>query len=191
MFMRMLAVVLIVVCAWPAHASDLQFGVMLSSSKLSVSDKHGDTKNVTDNSMTNFFVAGDAFRDVRWLAGLMIVDDLSFIAGENEVGMDAKRITLEVSLQHQLALARSFQPWLGVGIVASNSKFTKRHFIASDGYIVTRFDDKEESIVGLQINLSHEWNLSRHWLIGFHSRYEKSLADGFNGVMFGVTSYYK
>jgi len=194
MFKRLLfAIVLIVLNSAPSFARDLQYGAMLSTASLFVSDDDGDTETVSDSSIINIFVSGRAFsRDSRWLLGLSTIDDVKFKASVDEVGMVAERMAIEASVQHQLSFSRSFHPYLGGGIIASNSKFTKRHLVDKDGFLVGgQLDDREETTLGIQLNASHEWNVSRHMLLGIHSRYEKSLDDGFNGFTVGITGYYQ
>ncbi|ERS88338.1 hypothetical protein Q672_10805 [Marinobacter sp. EVN1] len=112
--------------------------------------------------------------------------DIEFDAGDDGVGATVEGYQLSTILQHQFRLSRNFRPWLGVGVVSTVFESTDRYRTDGDGFLLERYDDRDDTTLSGVANAALEWELSRDWILATEARYELPFGDGLQG--YGVSA---
>lgn len=112
--------------------------------------------------------------------------DFDVAAGNGGIGVTVEGYQLTTALQHHFRLSRHFRPWVGGGIVSSMIDTTDRFRTDSDGFLVERFDDREETTMSGVAMVGMDWDLTRDWRLAAEARYERPFSDGLEG--YGVAA---
>lgn len=107
--------------------------------------------------------------------------DFEISAGSNEIGATVEGYQFTTALQHQFRLSRNFRPWLGGGIVSSVIEVTDRYQTDDGGFLLERYDDREETALSALANAGLDWDISRTWVLAAEARYEHPFSDGLEG----------
>lgn len=86
-------------------------------------------------------------------------------AGPTKIGQDAERYGMRFSLQKSLTIIPKLPIWFGAGIDISQERFTSRHTVDVDGFLITSYPDREETNLAGIVNIVSEWPLTRDWII--------------------------
>ena len=98
-------------------------------------------------------------------------------ASSTKIGQDAERYGVRLSFQKNLKILPNFSAWFGAGLDISQEKFTTRHTVDSDGFLIKAYPDREGKNLAGIVNVVSEWSLPRNWIIA--AKFEQSIpADG-------------
>ncbi|WP_455202466.1 hypothetical protein [Kaarinaea lacus] len=147
----------------PKNTAKIGYGI--GAGYVSVDDPDGDTKNNLTVLPFNFIYTDWLKGEIRQWTELYYYKT-SLDADANNIGQDVERYGIRFSLQKSFRLARSWSPWLGVGIDVSNASYTARHTKDSDGFLIQSFPDREETDLSVLLNMISEWSLRQEWTIG-------------------------
>ena len=86
-------------------------------------------------------------------------------ASSTKIGQDVERYGMRLSLQKNLKILPKFSAWFGAGLDISQEKFTTRHTVDRDGFLIKAYPDREGANVAGVINVVSEWSLPRNWII--------------------------
>ena len=104
--------------------------------------------------------------------------DTSLEATSTDIGQNISSFGVRFSLQKSFRLTKSWSPWFGAGVDVSSTKYSARHTMDSEGFLLQQFDDRDEIGVSLLVNFVSEWVLHKEW--SFAAKLEQSipLSDG-------------
>ena len=182
---------LIIFTSWLIAMSNAQaerFAWMPSYSSVSVSDPDGNTKDFTGLLPFEFSYIGDGKRSrIVWGAAFY---DFNIDATTSNIGQDITGFEVNGVWAHKWAASRSFKPWLGIGFSASVLEFTSRHTIDTDGFLNQNFEDREDTIVNVILNATHEWSINKTFYWGVSLEYKVPIGDGLDILALkGIGSY--
>lgn len=148
-------------------------GYSIGAALVSVDDPEGDTEaSWSIQPISLIYTARLWSNGIRYWSELYYYQ-AKLDADPTNLGQDAKRYGLRVSLQKSLPVSPKYSLWFGAGVDISQASYTKRHTIDNDGFLLTVSPDREETIFAGVINLMNEWSISRKWSIG--AKLEKSI----------------
>lgn len=150
------------------------FGYSIGAALVSVDDPVGDTDTVWVLQPVTLIYTARLWSSVRYWSELYYYQ-ATLEAGLNKVGQDVRRYGTRLSLQKSLRVSPKWLAWFGVGVDISQAKYTSRHSIDSDGFLLETFSDREEIAAAGVINILGEWSLNRDWFIGV--KLEQSFPD--------------
>ena len=175
--------------AVPAQADiwdvDTTAGVMPALMNYRSQEPEGDTSRETVFYPITFSATFEINRINRIVTDLRYVD-FDVAAGDGGIGVTVEGYQLTTALQHQFRLSRHFKPWVGGGIVSSMIETSDRFRTDSEGFLVERFDDREETTMSAVAMLGLDWDLTRDWVLAAEARYERPFSDGLEG--YGVAA---
>jgi hypothetical protein len=90
----------------------------------------------------------------------------SMDAKTDRIGQNINHYGLRLTAQKSLRISPLWAPWFGAGIELSQAKYTERHLVDSDGYLLEAFADDKETLLALILNMTNEWPFRRNWAIG-------------------------
>ena len=128
-------------------------GYSLGATVISVDDSAGDTDAVR------------LWSSVRYWSEFYYYQ-ATLDAGLNRIGQDARRYGMRFSLQKSLPVTPKWLTWLGAGVDISQAKYTTRHTVDDEGFLLETYPDRKETTAAGVINIVGEWSLTRVWTIG-------------------------
>lgn len=174
--------------AVPAQAElwdvDTTIGVMPAAMNYVSQEPEGDT----DREMVVYPLTLSATFNINRIN--RIVTDFRYVdfdvpAGKGGLGVTVEGYQFSTVFQHQFRLARNFRPWIGGGVISSIIETTDRFRTDNDGFLIERFDDREETSLAGVISTGLEFEITRQWHLAAEARYEMPFSDGLEG--YGVS----
>jgi hypothetical protein len=166
-----------------------RFGYALGMARLSIDDPDGATDTVTE-------VQPITFTYTNWLNGgyrywsELYYQQTSLDASTTAIGQDIAQYGLRFSVQRNLPMGDNWTPWLGLGLDLSRSDYSKRHTVDSDGFLLERFSDRDETGLGLVINLVTEWGLRDDWYLSAKLEQIIPLGNGLKATSLSIGVLY-
>lgn len=166
----------------PQRTSMLGYGV--GATLVSVDDPAGSTETSWAlQPITLIYTARLWSNGIRYWSELYYYKAM-LDAGPTRIGQDAERYGMRFSFQKKLRIIPGLSSWFGAGIDISQAKYTTRHTVDSDSFLITAYPDRKETIFAGVINVVSEWSLTRDWMIAakleqtipFDGRIQESLA---------------
>ncbi len=156
----------------------------------SVDDPNGSTESAGELQLLGASYIYPFSRTSRVLGAINIYDfDLK--SSVTDVGQKVETISFSGYYQYRFRWSRTFKPWLGAGLVTNMDKFSKRHRVDSDGYLVESFPDREDTNLNLGLLASYEWDVNSSISMDFNIEYIMPLSNSLEGLKFGVSVYYE
>lgn len=175
-----------------AHAAEgtFRFGLMPTISAFNVVDPNGPTETANAFGYTNAVMLVDMGRDDRLFSDLFY-DRFSLSATTTNIGQDVTRTGGGVSYQTMFRFARSFKPWMGLGLGASSEGYKNRYTLSPGGFSIPA-SPVESSLnnVFVMLNASAEWQLNKSLDMGLHLQLEQPTGDGTRILRFGLYIVY-
>lgn len=152
-------------------------GYSIGAALVSVDDPAGGTEDTwTLQPITLVYTARVWRSSLRYWSELYYYKAM-LDASSTKIGQDAERYGMRLSLQKRLRFIPTLTTWFGAGIDISQEKFTARHTVDSDGFLINAYPDREGANVAGVINVVSEWSLPRNWMIA--AKLEQSIpTDG-------------
>lgn len=170
--------------ASPAQAElwdvDTTIGVMPAAMNYVSQEPEGDTDRELAVYPLTLSATFNINRINRIVTDLRYVDfDIS--AGNGGIGVTVEGYQFSSMFQHQFRIARNFRPWVGGGVVSSILETTDRFRTDGDGFLIERFDDREETSLAGVVSAGLEFEITRQWYLAAEARYEVPFSEGLEG----------
>ncbi len=168
-----------------------KIGVAVSALNLSIEEPDGSADTETEFSPVNFFYTDVFLNDYHYWAEVFY-QSATFEASTTNIGQDVKRLGFRLSLQKQFTAGPGWQLLGGVGAYVSKEEFTDRFTKDVDGFLLRRYEDRSENILGGLIEGVVTRNLGERWDLMFRGAYEIPFGDGVEafsisaGVIYGL-----
>lgn len=107
-------------------------------------------------------------------------------ASVTDIGQFVTQYGIRASLQKKMWRSELWQSWLGAGIDLASSRYKNRHLVDSDGFLVTRLDNRNVTNPGILINFSGDTKLARNVTLSARAEQLFSFNNGIN--LFSVTA---
>ena len=183
-------VVLLVVFASTGMVQASEFGYTFYGSNLSVDDPDGSANSASYLAPFNGFFADTLKRDLRYQVEIF-TDNVTLEGGVNQVGQKVKYQGLGLSLQRRFRLSSNIKPWLGLGVESLSVEYSERHTRDKDGFLDSRFPDRDESAFNLIFNATNYWRFSRAWDMGVVAKAGVPVASDATFLSIGVSAVYR
>ncbi len=167
-----------------------RIGYGITAGLVSVEDPNGKSERVSDLFPFNLVYTDQWLGGFRYWAELFY-QETTFDASTSDVGQDASRLGLRLSVQKRLRIPQPWEIWGGIGLYAGREEFTVRHTVDADGFLSQAFPDRSETILGVQFDLVSEWTLNRRWDIATKALYSLPFGDGIEELSISVLFLYK
>jgi len=79
------------------------------------------------------------------------------------LGQSVVHYQLQFNVHKNVMVNRWLMPWFGLGLTVSYHRFSKRHDIDEDGFLLTQYADEKVFDAGLNVSLIHDWPLISNW----------------------------
>lgn len=140
-------------------------GYSIGAAYVSVDDPAGSTK--TSWGLQPFTLVYTAR---LWSNGIRYWSELYYYqamldASPTKIGQDAERFGMRLSFQKKLQMIPNLSTWFGAGIGISQAKYTTRHTVGNDGFLIKAYPNRKETILAGVINVVSERSLTRNWTI--------------------------
>jgi len=165
-------------------------GYAVGTTQVSVDDPRGDTEKVWALQPLTLLYAARLMRGVRYWSEFYY-DSAALDAAQGRVGQEVKRFGLQLSLQKSLPLMPGWVAWVGAGLGVSRARYTARHTIDSDGYLLARYPDRHNTSTTLLLNAASEWPVSQHWRLGVKLEQALAMAGDGGGSRASLTLLYR
>lgn len=157
---------------------------------LSVDDPDGDTDSTTATLPLSAMFFIPSSRDYRWVVSGFGYD-FKLAASPDNIGQEVNGYSLAGWFQRRFRFGRSFKPWFGLGLQADILDITARHNIDSSGFLTNTYPDRSETGLGMSVNFSNEWNISKNIDLGLNAQYIYSFSNTLTGPLVGVSLLYR
>jgi len=132
----------------------------------------------------------------QWLQGYrywgdVFVDSSEHSATETKIGQEMERFGVRAIVHRQLYLSNKYNLWAGGGFQLAQEKYTLRHQIDSDGFLVQSFSDRKRTSLALVLDMINEWQINTRWNIGGRLRYSFAFGDGADDLAASVVFLYR
>lgn len=156
----------------------------------SVDDPNGSTESASELHLLG---ASYIFpiSQISRIMGAVNIYDFDLKSSTSNIGQQVETISFSAYYQYRFRWSRNFKPWFGVGLVTNMDKFTKRHRVDSDGFLVETFPDREDTNMNLGLLASYEWDVNSSISMDFNIEYMVPLSESLEGLKFGVSVYYE
>jgi len=165
-------------------SDEFNYGFYPSIGLYSVNDPEGKTEQKAVFQLIDVFAAYELYRDSRLYLEVALMDE-KFEPSISEVGTKIKSTDFTVQYQWRYRVSKSFKPWLGIGGMFSNVKYTNRHLVDRNGYLAKEFEPIEQKETALSVSMMLENEIAFGSII-YGISYKASLDDGRSGVSFNV-----
>lgn len=112
--------------------------------------------------------------------------DTSYDSSTTEIGQTVSGYSISALWQNKYHLSRSFKPVLGIGLGFDSLELTNRERVDSDGFLVERFPDKDDTQVSVLLSTSIPLG---SWPAELDAIYKHSLEEGFQGFSLRLNYY--
>lgn len=171
---------------------DFRFGIMPTGSRYDVKDPDGSTSPENDLNPLSGVLIYNYGRDGRIFTHLYSAS-FSLKASPSDIGQDVTQVGLNATYQMMVRMARSFKPWIGLGLGYASEDYRNRHRITPEGHLAPGSpypSRKIDNYVGV-LNASLEWQANRDWDVGAHLQVEEPISsDGARAFRLGVYFVY-
>lgn len=187
----LLLAVFIILSGVSAVQAETKIGVAPGLIAFSVDDPDGDTESANAAAPLALAVVYDLNNRSRIFSTFTYLSfDLD--AGTNRIGQEVTGYQLNVAYQHIIKFSYEFQFYLGAGLTYMSADFKNRYTVDADGYLASRYSDRQENIFGAALCLSKEWEIHPKVDLGFDVSYQHALqSGGVSGFKGAVTCFYK
>ena len=132
---------------------------------MQVDDPRGKTEREVLFQPLNFVYIRESLRDKKRYWGEAYFHRASFDASVGNTGLTAEQ--LGVRLSYQKALNFSALPegslYAGGGVQVAYNRYKKRHHIDENGFLTTRYSDRNRLEQSLLLNIVYEQNFDARW----------------------------
>lgn len=147
----------------PQRTSMVGYGI--GAALVSVDDSAGGTEaSWTLQPITLVYTARVWRSSLRYWSELYYYKTMLDVSS-TKIGQDAERYGMRLSFQKRLRLIPKLTTWFGAGLDISQEKFTTRHTVDSDGFLIKAYPDRERANLAGVINVVSEWSLTRNRMI--------------------------
>lgn len=140
-------------------------GYSFGTALISVDDPEGATDATWAVQPITLIYAARIWSSVRYWSELYYYR-AGLDAGLNKVGQNVRQYGMRFSLQKQLQATPQWAVWIGAGVDLSQAKYTTRHIVDEDGFLLATYSDRDETMMAGVLNIIGEWSLSPVWTIG-------------------------
>jgi len=175
----------------PERTARIGYGISLAN--MSVEDPDGPVESATGFFPLNVIYTDRLSGSFRyWAEGFYqaLTGSNKFEASTTDIGQEMERYGLRASLQRRLEFIPAFDVWAGLGFFASHDSFTSRHTVEIDPdgrvFIAQQFPDEARNVLGLQFDLTGEWQVGLNWDLAGRLLYGVPFGNGveeFSGLI--------
>ncbi|MCP4747025.1 MAG: porin family protein [Desulfobacteraceae bacterium] len=171
-------------------AADTKVGILPGFAVLTVEDPDGDTDNESVFVPFALAMTHDFDSQLR-LYSEFAYYDFDLDAGTDKIGQEVSGYQLSASVQRLFKFSHALQFYAGFGLAYTNAEFKDRYTVDSDGFLDTRYDDRDESFLSGLVSLSREWDIAESISLGFHLSYQHAFGDGIKGFKPAFSAFYR
>jgi len=189
--------VVILCISFPAFGAALgqpkrtsMIGYAIGATQVSVDDPRGDTETAWALQPATLIYTARLMSGVRYWSELYYYT-ASLDAATDRIGQDVEQFGLQISLQKSLPVSPGWVTWFGAGIGVSQTSYTTRHTIDSEGYLLARYPDRSDTGAVLLLNVVSEWALDRNWGLGVKLEQAVAMAGDTGGSQGSLTLLYR
>lgn len=189
--------IMTLVASFPAFGAALgqpqrtsMIGYAIGGNQISVDDPDGETeRSWALRPITLIYTA-------RLVSGIRYWSELYYLAASldaatDRIGQDVQQFGLQLSVQKSLPLNPRWIAWLGAGIAVSQTSYTSRHTVDSEGYLLEQFPDRRDTGTALLLNLVSEWSLSQNWNLGLKLEQAFAMSGDADGTRASLALLYR
>ena len=132
--------------AWYSH-----FGYGLQAGVFRIAEPDDRTFYQSDVSLLNLSYRIDINRYYTYMNQISL-NTLNIASNEQHIGQRIDYREISTGVERQFRLARQVESGLGIGVGISQTDYSRRHRVDSDGYLVQRLDDRQQ--IETSLNLS-------------------------------------
>lgn len=117
--------------------------------------------------------------------------EVSLDASSTMIGQFIKQYGVRASMQRKMWQTEAWDSWFGAGLDIADTKYDDRHITDSDGFLISRFEDRKDVEFGVLINFNSEIKLARN--VVFSAKVEQIFATdkGIDTLLFSAVFLYR
>lgn len=168
---------------------EIRYGWQGSYINFTIDDPDGSADSESEFNVMSVVMDYTLSRTSRILANLNLYEfDLD--ASTTKIGQHIETTSISSYYLHRFRWSRTFKPWLGLGLVVNMDDIDKRHRVDSDGFLVERFDDREETSIALGLIGALEFEIFDNWKTELFTEYQVPTSDTLEGLKIGFNIYF-
>lgn len=157
---------------------------------VNVNDQNGQSDNKFSTQTGSLFITDWLSSNSRFLAELY-TSNYAFTATGSHTGQQVNNRGLRLSLQGKTIGLKNLSPLFGLGIDLAYSKFSKRHKVDNDGYLIEQFEDISKPSYKIILNVMESWSWTEKIKIGFKLEYSIPITQAIHGFSSSVLLLYQ
>jgi len=139
---------------------------------------------------SNSIIFTNTTRDLRYYTELLI-NDFSLDASTTHIGQQVEQKSIAFGIQKRVRFTRHTKPWFGIGLNVSQEQYTQRHTIDGDGFLDQTFNDREETVISINLQAMSEHEINKQFSLGLRAQYLRPVDEGVEGVSVSGIVLYK
>lgn len=140
-------------------------GYSIGAASISVDDPAGDTDAVMSLQPITLIYTARLWSSMRYWSEFYYYQS-TLDADLNKIGQDFQRYGIRLSLQRSLQVTPQWSLWIGAGLDTSHVRYTSRHMVDDEGFLLRTYPDRDGMTTAAVINILGEWSFSSVWTIG-------------------------
>lgn len=173
-----------------AVSADTMIGVAPGLVYFEIDDPDGETDDITGGMPLALAFVHDLNNKTRIYTKLKYID-ADVDASTSQIGQDVTGYQVVSSWQHVIKFSHEFQFYAGIGLGFTQADFKNRHTVDVDGFLATRYADRDEQFFSVVANLSQEWEMTQKINLGIDLSYQHDMGDGLSGFEAALTCFYR
>ena len=165
-------------------------GYSIGAGYVSVDDPLGDTERAWALQPATLIYTARLRSGLRYWSGLYYYKT-SLDAATDRIGQEVEQFGLRLSVQKSLPVTSRMSTWVGAGIGVSQERFSLRHIVDNEGFLLKRYPDRRNTGVALILNFVGDWPVSRTWNMGIMLEQAITVAGDIGGTRGSLVVLYK
>ena len=171
-----------------APVSYEQVGIGVSLSWMSIDEPEGSADDPMVISPFNLVYTNKAFSDYNyWIEGFLQSETTD--PSTSNVGQDVERLGIRASIISPVPTSKITGLWAGFGGYLARETYSTRHTVDNDGFLLESYEDRKETVIGIQAELMKTWSFRDEWDFALRSYYALPLM-GDGASEFVISGYF-
>ncbi len=159
-----------------------QWGAGVSFTLMDVNEPKGETEDPLVVSPVNLMYINRTISGNSYIIEGFF-QEATLDASPTEIGQEVERLGLRASLLKSVKPELIEGLLVGGGMYLTREAYTARHKVDSDGFLLEKFSDRKEVILGFQAELMKSWSIREDWDFSLRALYEVPVGDGASGLV--------